>query len=239
MSDFQPQIVAFCCTHCAYNAADLAGSLRIQYPSALKIVQVLCSGRVDVLHILRPTSEQELIPFVRFEEVDATNLDFDDASFDVVSCQFGVMFFPDKDRSYREVHRVLKPGGAYVFNVWDSWETNPFAQVAHEVVEEFFPEDPPGFYKIPFGYHDADEIEAAVLQAGFSRATIEHVPLTSKIPSANNFAKGAIFGNPLYDEIITRGGDPQEILVAMTEAIDKRLGAEMPLQALFIHASKD
>ena len=53
MADFDPQIVAFCCTHCAYNAADLAGSLRIQYPSAIKIVQVLCSGRVDVLHILR------------------------------------------------------------------------------------------------------------------------------------------------------------------------------------------
>jgi len=53
MADFNPQIVAFCCTHCAYNAADLAGSLRIQYPAAIKIVQVLCSGRVDVLHILR------------------------------------------------------------------------------------------------------------------------------------------------------------------------------------------
>ena len=53
MANFEPQIVAFCCTHCAYNAADLAGSLRIQYPSAIKIIQVLCSGRVDVLHILR------------------------------------------------------------------------------------------------------------------------------------------------------------------------------------------
>ncbi len=53
MADFEPQIVAFCCTHCAYNAADLAGSLRIQYPSAIKIIQVLCSGRVDILHILR------------------------------------------------------------------------------------------------------------------------------------------------------------------------------------------
>jgi coenzyme F420-reducing hydrogenase delta subunit len=50
---FQPQIIAFCCTHCAYNAADLAGSLRLQYPPAIKIIQVLCSGRVDVIHILR------------------------------------------------------------------------------------------------------------------------------------------------------------------------------------------
>jgi coenzyme F420-reducing hydrogenase delta subunit len=52
MTEYEPQIVAFCCTHCAYNAADLAGSLRIQYPAAVKIVQVLCSGRVDVLHLL-------------------------------------------------------------------------------------------------------------------------------------------------------------------------------------------
>jgi coenzyme F420-reducing hydrogenase delta subunit len=53
MPEFEPQIVAFCCTHCAYNAADLAGSLRLQYPTSIKIIQLLCSGRVDVLHILR------------------------------------------------------------------------------------------------------------------------------------------------------------------------------------------
>ena len=53
MTDFQPQIVAFCCSHCAYNAADLAGSLRIQYPSALRIIEVPCSGRMDVIHLLR------------------------------------------------------------------------------------------------------------------------------------------------------------------------------------------
>ena len=52
MKDFEPQIIAFCCSHCAYNAADLAGSLRIQYPASIKIIEVLCSGRVDVLHIL-------------------------------------------------------------------------------------------------------------------------------------------------------------------------------------------
>jgi F420-non-reducing hydrogenase iron-sulfur subunit len=53
MPEFEPQIVAFCCTHCAYNAADLAGSLRLQYPTSIKIVQLLCSGRVDILHILQ------------------------------------------------------------------------------------------------------------------------------------------------------------------------------------------
>lgn len=57
MSDFLPQIVAFCCTHCAYNAADLAGSLRLQYPPSIKILEVPCTGRVDVLHLLKAFEE--------------------------------------------------------------------------------------------------------------------------------------------------------------------------------------
>jgi F420-non-reducing hydrogenase iron-sulfur subunit len=57
VSDFLPQIVAFCCTHCAYNAADLAGSLRLQYPPSIKIIEVPCTGRVDVLHMLKAFEE--------------------------------------------------------------------------------------------------------------------------------------------------------------------------------------
>ena len=51
--DFEPQVVAFCCLHCAYAAADLAGSMRLEYPLSLKIVELPCSGRVDIRHILR------------------------------------------------------------------------------------------------------------------------------------------------------------------------------------------
>lgn len=50
---FEPQIVAFCCRHCAYAAADLAGGLRFSYPPAVKVVEVPCTGRVDALHLLR------------------------------------------------------------------------------------------------------------------------------------------------------------------------------------------
>jgi ubiquinone/menaquinone biosynthesis C-methylase UbiE len=57
---------------------------------------------------------------VDFRQVDATILPFPDGTFDAVVCQFGVMFFPDKDKSYREVHRVLALGGRYLFNVWDA-----------------------------------------------------------------------------------------------------------------------
>ena len=50
---FEPQIVAFCCKYCAYAAADLAGSMRLDYPANVKVVQVPCSGRVDAIHLLK------------------------------------------------------------------------------------------------------------------------------------------------------------------------------------------
>ena len=175
---------------------------------------------------------------VRFEQADATDLGFGEAAFDVVACQFGVMFFPDKDRSYSEVLRVLKPGGNYIFNVWDSWDSNPIGRITHEAVAGFFAEDPPEFYRVPFGYHDPDEIRTALLQAGFSRVDLEHLSLTSKIASAGRFAKGLVFGNPLHEEIITRGGDPQVVCDAVAAAIDRRLGSEMPLRALIVHAAR-
>ncbi len=50
---FEPQIVAFCCKYCAYAAADLAGSMRLSYPANVKVIQVPCTGRVDILHMLR------------------------------------------------------------------------------------------------------------------------------------------------------------------------------------------
>ena len=50
---FEPEIVAFCCTYCAYAAADLAGSMRLRYPANVKIVKMPCTGKIDPLYILR------------------------------------------------------------------------------------------------------------------------------------------------------------------------------------------
>ena len=50
---FEPEVVAFCCKYCAYAAGDLAGSMRLNYPANIKVVQVPCSGRVDIVHLLR------------------------------------------------------------------------------------------------------------------------------------------------------------------------------------------
>lgn len=82
---------------------------------------------------------------IEFQPADATALPFADGSFDAIVCQFGVMFFPDKDKSYREAYRLLTPRGRYLFNVWDSHRHNPFGRIAHETAGRFFPADPPQF----------------------------------------------------------------------------------------------
>jgi F420-non-reducing hydrogenase iron-sulfur subunit len=52
-NSFQPEIVAFCCHYCAYAAADLAGSMRLDYPQAIKVIELPCSGKLDVIYVLR------------------------------------------------------------------------------------------------------------------------------------------------------------------------------------------
>ena len=175
---------------------------------------------------------------VGFEVADATDLPWQDERFDVVTCQFGVMFFPDKHRSYAEARRVLRAGGHYVFNVWDAWPFNAFAEITHDVVAGFFPDDPPGFYRVPFGYHDVEVIRRSLLDAGFRAASAETVQLTSAIPSAENFARGLVFGNPLFQEIEQRGGDADAIHAAVADALARRLGSQMQIRAIVVHAQK-
>jgi SAM-dependent methyltransferase len=179
---------------------------------------------------------------VEFRPADATALPFADGTFDAVVCQFGVMFFPDKDRSYHEVRRVLAPGGRYLFSVWDSHRYNSFGRLAHEVAGSFFPDDPPQFYRVPFSYYQIDTIKESLLGAGFADVTVAIVTLDKQIPNAALFARGLIHGNPLIEQIRGRGGvDPGRIVDALTHALRREFGADpgrMTLQAIVFSAAR-
>src|SRR4030095_14617734 len=71
---------------------------------------------------------------VSFQPADATALPFADQAFEAMICQFCLMFFPDKAKSFSEAGRVLVPGGHYLLSVWDSHRYNSFGRIAHEVV---------------------------------------------------------------------------------------------------------
>lgn len=106
---------------------------------------------------------------------------------------------------------------------------NHFARITQDAVARFFPDDPPSFYEVPFGDSDAAVICSELLSGGFAKVEIELLPLLSRIPSTDNFAQGLVFGNPLHDEIVSRGGDPQAVRAAVLKAIEQHLGSEMSM----------
>ena len=118
------------------------------------------------------------------------------------------------------------------------YDASGFDTVACQFGVMFFPEDPPGFYQVPFGYNDATAIEKSLVDAGFSEVSIETLEITSEIPSPSEFAMGLVFGNPLFEEIISRGGEPDKVRSAVSDALERQLGGNMPLQALVIVAKK-
>ena len=178
---------------------------------------------------------------VEFQPVDALALPFADGSFDAVVCQFGIMFYPDRGKSYREALRVLEPGGRYLFSTWDSHRYNPFARIGHEVSTSAFPANPPPFYTVPFSCNQIDPIKEDLLAAGFTGIDASVVTLEKTIPDAAAFARGLVYGNPLIDQIRARGGDPKPVFDTVVERLHREFGADpgrMPLQALMFSARK-
>lgn len=148
----------------------------------------------------------------KFAPADAMQLDFPDNHFDLIVCQFGVMFFPDKVGAFREALRVLRPGGTYLFNVWKSMDDNPFSNIAFDITAELFSDNPPTFYRVPFSYPDPDVVAADMKAAGFEDIDFEPVDIQTPVNSWESFARGIVFGNPLIGEIQARGDtDPEDV----------------------------
>jgi len=145
-------------------------------------------------------------PRVRFEPADAQALPFDDRSFDLVVCQFGAMFFPDKVLGHSEARRVVRDGGTYLLAIWDRLERNPMTEVAQQALIDLFPDDPPLFMRDgPFGYSDPNRIEQDLRDAGFAIVTVDTVELRSRAPSSEEAAKALCYGSPMGVEIEDRG----------------------------------
>ena len=143
---------------------------------------------------------------VEWRQADAMQLPFEDSLFDVVVCQFGVMFFPEKAKAFSEARRVLRPGGTFMFNVWDRIEENEFAHTVTKALESLFPKDPPRFMaRTPHGYYDHAAIERDLRHGGFlASPQISTVAARSQATSPQIPAIAYCQGTPLRNEIEAR-----------------------------------
>ncbi|MFT3820517.1 MAG: methyltransferase domain-containing protein [Rubrivivax sp.] len=168
---------------------------------------------------------------IEWRQADALALPFEDACFDAVCCQFGAMFFPDRAAGYAEARRVLRPGGRFVFNVWDRIEDNAFADEVTQAVAALFPHDPPRFLaRTPHGYHDLALIRADLRRAGFADFAIETVEKVSRADSARAAAIAYCQGTPLRSEIEARDAGALPLATdRAAEAIAGRHGRDGPV----------
>lgn len=143
-------------------------------------------------------------PNVVWDTVDMQEIPFDDSSYDLIVCQFGVMFVPDKVKAFKEIYRVLKPGGRFVFNVWESFQRNLVSYHTDQVINSFFGEDPVMFIQIPFSYHNKTEIGNHLQNGGFSDFSFDHVKREMDRINAGDASIGLIEGNPSINAINER-----------------------------------
>lgn len=181
---------------------------------------------------------------VTWRQADALQLPFGDGSFDAVVCQFGAMFFPDKAAAFAEARRVLRPGGTFLFNVWDRIEDNEFADCVTQAMAGLFPTDPPRFLaRLPHGHHDQNGIANALSEGGFTGTpTFETVTAQSRAESSRIVAIAYCQGTPLRNEIEARDalilGEATDIAAA---AIDQRFGVGQvtgKIQAIVVAATR-
>ena len=180
---------------------------------------------------------------VSFQQADALDLPFADASFDLVVCQFGMMFFPDKVRGNGEALRVLREGGRYLMAVWDAIERNPLCALGHGSMEKLFPDDPPMFMKRgPFSYADPEWILRDLEAAGFSEVEIETVELRSRCGSADEAARGLVYGSPMGVELEDYGpGALDRVFEQLLQAAggyEGPNGFDAPMSAHIVTAAK-
>ena len=217
-------------------AADLVS--RLPAGDRLRILEIACGTGVvtrrlrsalgDTSTLVATDLSEPMVAYARnaipdpgivWQQADAQDLEFDDGSFDVVVCQFGLMFLPDKVQGFREARRVLAVGGLLLANVWHSLEANPVAAAIHTTVRRLFPSDPPRFLETPYGYHDPERIRADMVGAAWQDVQLDDVRVEGVGPSAEEFATGVALGTPLAHELAERDAHIETVVHAITEAL--------------------
>lgn len=210
----------------------VSAELRQQLPDAALVVTDLNGPMLEI-------ARARLDGTALVEAADAQSLQYADDSFDVVVCQFGLMFLPDLKAGFSEAARVLRPGGTFLFSVWDSHAHNPFAALVDGVLSATFAEQPPPFYRVPFGLSAVDPLRELAQAAGFGEIVIEVLPHATTITSWDDFAAGLIRGNPVVDQIRARGADPLDVEGTVRDLLEVEFGSApttMPIQTLLYAA---
>lgn len=204
--------------------------IRKALPASVKLTASDISN--DMLAIAQRELDHEGI---EFRQEDIQNLSFPDNMFDLVICQFGMMFLPDKKKGFEEVYRVLKPGGRFMFFTWDDTLNMPlFKLMINETIVPYFEDEDTSRFFTPFALHDSPKLEQFLTDAGFGPAKAEKVEITSGSPSAENVVNAFMRKHMLGKEVLAK--DPA-LFEPVAQEMEKKIIAQFGASDLIIELS--
>ena len=189
----------------------------------------------DMMNIAKETIAS---PKLNWANVDMAAIPFANDSFDLIVCQFGLMFVPDKQKALREMHRVLKPNGQLLFNTWGNISENPMWQISFGLFKQVFGEMPMPMQQSPFALSDLEEVNELLTEANFTILKAEEVRKTTEVETAKSAAERFLLTAPLLAQKPERY---PELVPQLEKRLDEKLGDNplvAPLLALVFEATK-
>ncbi|MGH2564731.1 MAG: class I SAM-dependent methyltransferase [Ginsengibacter sp.] len=185
----------------------------------------------DINPAMLRVGQEKILSFnIFWDTVDISNIPYEEEQFDLVICQFGLMFVPDKLKAITGIQRVLKKGGRLLFSVWGDIDENDLWKIGHSVIQRYLNLPVNGEIG-PFSMTDEKATLALLQQGGFRYCDVDPVKITAVSPTAADAAKGFVLGLPFYTAIMNN--DPlrlNQIQDSLSEALANELG-DRPLRS--------
>jgi ubiquinone/menaquinone biosynthesis C-methylase UbiE len=179
----------------------------------------------DMISMARAVAERDHLA-IEWRISPAEQLLFPDESFDLVFCQFGLMFFTDRHAALKEMHRVLRTGGRVVLSVWQGLNRHPFYHTLHKVSQRHLGKSS---VQAVFSLGDSKELRKLLTDSGFQHVEIEPMSITARFPQSDEFLAWEIDVDPAETPAL-RNLDPeaqQVILAAVHQDMQRALDEVM------------
>jgi SAM-dependent methyltransferase len=181
-------------------------------------------------------------PQVEWRQGSATELPFDAESFDVVLCQQGLQYFPDRTAAMREMARVLAPGGRVALCVWGAMERQPFFAAAIAVIGDYLGADAQAAFDLAYSLNTAEELRQLARDAGLKNVYIRFEHRTMRYPVPSRFIAGWINGTPIAARFLALPDDQKssfinDIAERVATYVDDG-GLAVPMENHFLIAAK-
>ncbi len=194
-----------CILETSCGTGRLTRHLRQEFPASVQLAATDISS--DMISVAK---EKLNDPAITFKVADGQQLPFDGEAFDLVVNQYGLMFFPDKQKGFNEAYRVLKPDGYFAFATWDRTTAIPLIKlIIDDHITPFFNGEDLSRFHVPFALHDPAVLNNFLLNAGFRGNKIRRVNFFGRAASPRDVVNGLFLMHPMGRQV--REKDPAAV----------------------------